>query len=191
MGPLISCEPTPKRCQRSSPSQRCAWYRRGRRPGSGPSRAVGALGALEDHRWCVWHRLACRSSRCWCVACSRRPGSWTWCAGSSLSRTSRSGLVKRVAKYHQFHAVNRAVQSTIAAIGTGGWSGRRRLAHPRVWEELGDALLRHQADVATPPWRTRRSLSSPTATTWTTSSSTRCSHRPGPCPRRPVAGRDA
>ena len=31
----------------------------------------------------------------------------------------RDGLVKRVAKYHQFHAVNKAVDSTIAAIGRG------------------------------------------------------------------------
>jgi type I restriction enzyme R subunit len=43
----------------------------------------------------------------------------------------RSGLVKRVARYHQFHAVNRAVESTIAAIGRG--DGRAGV----VWHTQG------------------------------------------------------
>jgi type I restriction enzyme, R subunit len=43
----------------------------------------------------------------------------------------RSGLVKRVAKYHQFYAVNRAVAGTIAAMGRG--DGRAGV----VWHTQG------------------------------------------------------
>jgi len=43
----------------------------------------------------------------------------------------RSGLVKRIARYHQFHAVNRAVDSTVAAIGRG--DGRAGV----VWHTQG------------------------------------------------------
>jgi len=43
----------------------------------------------------------------------------------------RSGLVKRVAKYHQFHAVNKAVDSTVAAIKRG--DGRAGV----VWHTQG------------------------------------------------------
>jgi type I restriction enzyme R subunit len=35
----------------------------------------------------------------------------------------RTGLVKRVAKYHQFHAVNKAVQSTLEAVARGDGRG--------------------------------------------------------------------
>ncbi len=43
----------------------------------------------------------------------------------------RSGLTKRVARYHQFHAVNRAIASTVAAIGRG--DGRAGV----VWHTQG------------------------------------------------------
>jgi len=43
----------------------------------------------------------------------------------------RDGLVKRLAKYHQFHAVNKAVASTLAAIGRG--DGRAGV----VWHTQG------------------------------------------------------
>jgi type I restriction enzyme, R subunit len=43
----------------------------------------------------------------------------------------RSGLVKRVAKYHQFYAVNRAVAGTVAAMGRG--DGRAGV----VWHTQG------------------------------------------------------
>ena len=39
---------------------------------------------------------------------------------SSSSPTSRTGLVKRVAKYHQYWAVNAAVESTVEAAGPDG-----------------------------------------------------------------------
>jgi type I restriction enzyme R subunit len=62
----------------------------------------------------------------------------------------RDGLVKRVAKYHQFHAVNKAVDSTLAAIGRG--DGRAGV----VWHTQGSGkslemlftagkLMRHPA----------------------------------------------
>ncbi len=62
----------------------------------------------------------------------------------------RSGLVKRVAKYHQFHAVNKAVNETIAAISRG--DGRAGV----VWHTQGSGksiemlfyvakILRHPA----------------------------------------------
>ncbi len=44
----------------------------------------------------------------------------------------RAGLVKRVAKYHQFHAVNKAVAETTAAVLRGDGPGRCGVAHPRV-----------------------------------------------------------
>ena len=43
----------------------------------------------------------------------------------------RSGLIKRVAKYHQFHAVNRAVATTVDAVGRG--DGRAGV----VWHTQG------------------------------------------------------
>ena len=60
----------------------------------------------------------------------------------------RDGLVKRVAKYHQFHAVNRAV--TPDRRGYRAWRrpGWCRLAHPRLWQEPGDAVLRREDHAA-------------------------------------------
>lgn len=43
----------------------------------------------------------------------------------------RGGLVKRVAKYHQYHAVNRAVRATVSAVGRG--DGRAGV----VWHTQG------------------------------------------------------
>jgi type I restriction enzyme, R subunit len=43
----------------------------------------------------------------------------------------RTGLVKWVAKYHQFHAVNRAVAATLEAVGRG--DGRAGV----VWHTQG------------------------------------------------------
>ena len=58
----------------------------------------------------------CRSCR-WCSRASSSSGaSSTWSATSSSSRTTGGGeLVKKMAGYHQFHAVNVAVAETLRA----------------------------------------------------------------------------
>ena len=67
------------------------------------------------------------------------------CATSSCSRDEPAGLVKRVAKYHQYWAVNAAVESTIEASGPerrpAWWRG---VAHPGLGQELRDAALRRE-----------------------------------------------
>ncbi|MEI2640955.1 MAG: type I restriction endonuclease [Candidatus Nanopelagicales bacterium] len=83
-------------------------------------RRLRALRAVEDDRRPRGgHRTGPRW-RCCSRACSSRPGSSTSCATSSCSPTSRTGMVKRVAKYHQYWAVNAAVESTVVAAGEGG-----------------------------------------------------------------------
>ena len=102
----------------------------------------------------------------------------------------RAGLVKRLAKYHQFHAVNKAVAATVEAIGRG--DGRAGV----VWHTQGsgkslEMLFCVTKLMDTPPWRTQPSWSSRIATIWTTSSSTRCSPPLAPClsdPFRPSLG---
>ena len=101
---------------------------------------------------------------------------------------------RRLAGYHQFHAVNIAVEETIRAAGAGAMelkegaaairqetarrrnrrpARRRGLAHAGIGQEPDDGVLRRAAGARTRRWRTRRSWSSPTATTSTTSSSAR------------------
>ena len=64
-----------------------------------------------------------------------------WCATSWCSPTSRVGLVKKVAKYHQYWAVTKAVEATLEAVAGDGRAGV-------VWhtqgsgKSLGDAVLR-------------------------------------------------
>ena len=126
----------------------------------------------------------------------RRSGaSSTWCATSSSSRTTGGGtLVKKMAGYHQFHAVQVAVEETLraaraaraadrAAEPAGGTrraaarrqarrpARRRGLAHAGLGQEPDHGLLRRARSSASRRWRTRRSSCSPTATTSTTSSS--------------------
>ena len=113
---------------------------------------IGALGAGKE--WFKpWRTIAgredaapaCPSCR-WCWrACSRSAASSTCCATSSCSRTSGGGqLVKKMAGYHQFHAVNVAVEETLRAArrathearppGLSGWyeAGRRGRAASRA-----------------------------------------------------------
>ena len=60
----------------------------------------------------------------------------------------RDGLVKRVAKYHQFHAVNRAVTRHRGGCRARRRPGRCRLAHARLRQEPGDAVLRREDHAA-------------------------------------------
>ena len=102
-------------------------------------------------------------------------------------------IVKKMAGYHQFHAVNVAVEETLraaqsqAAAATpgryetgrkpGGEAGDRRVGV--VWHTQGSGksltMAFYAGRVILDPgrWRTRRSWCSPTATTSTTSSSAR------------------
>jgi type I restriction enzyme R subunit len=54
--------------------------------------------------------------------CSSRGAFSTWCATSSCSRTTAAGaaLVKKMAGYHQFHAVQVAVEETLRAAELAG-----------------------------------------------------------------------
>ena len=88
-------------------------------------------------------------------------------------------------KYHQYWAVNAAVESTIEASGPDG--DRRGGV---VWHTQGSGKsiemlpTRRRSMRARPRWATRRWCSSPIATISTTSCSARCSPRPASCPRR-------
>jgi type I restriction enzyme R subunit len=58
-------------------------------------------------------------------------------------------LVKKVAGYHQFHAVRAVVQSVLKASAPGGHAqGRRRLAHAGCRQEHRDDLSGRRADGA-------------------------------------------
>ena len=103
-----------------------------------------ALHGLAHHRR-RGHRPAGRDAtswRRWCGACSSASCCWTTCATSSCSRTTAS-LVKKVAGYHQFHAVRAVVQSVLAASRPGRLAqGRRGVAHAGRGQEHRDDLLR-------------------------------------------------
>jgi type I restriction enzyme, R subunit len=66
----------------------------------------------------------------------------------------RIGVVKRVAKYHQFHAVNKAVAETVAAVSRGmvvpGWCGTHR-GPVRAWRCCSTSARCY----ATRRWQTR------------------------------------
>ena len=94
-------------------------------------------------------------------------------------------LVKKMAGYHQFHAVNAAIEETVRACAPGPQSSqlgdsaastsctapspagpqarrpphRRRLAHPGLRQEPHHGLLRRAASSSTRPWRTPPSSS--------------------------------
>ena len=108
-----------------------------------------------------------------------------------------------MAGYHQFHAVNVAVEETLRAAraarrrrGAGRTrraqarrrarrpARRRGLAHAGLGQEPDDGVLRRPRHPATRRWRTRRSSCSPTATTSTTSSSARSPAARSCCARR-------
>ena len=102
---------------------------------------------------------------------SRSGASWTSCATSSCSRTEHGAVAKKLAGYHQFHAVNRALTPHWrprgpAETSVAAWSGiRRARARASPWSST------RARSSSTRRWRTRRWLCSPTGTTWTTSSS--------------------
>lgn len=55
----------------------------------------------------------------------------------------RGKIVKKLAGYHQFHAVRVAVERTVAASGKGGETSRRRSWHtPGLGQEPDDGVLR-------------------------------------------------
>ena len=107
-----------------------------------------------------------------------------------------SGLIKILAGYHQFHAVQRAIDSTIRASSAEDVHGRpgglrasqrqapvqgrppggRHLAHPGVGQKPADGLLRRASGQASRPWTIPPWSSSPIATIWTISCSA-----PSPC----------
>ena len=107
----------------------------------------------------------CRSSRCCSRASSRSAASSTCSATSSSSRTRRrASSPRRSPGYHQFHAVNVAVEETLRATGalramaTGPRrirasrrpARRRRLAHAGVGQEPDDGLLRRAGHRSSP-----------------------------------------
>jgi len=90
----------------------------------------------------------------------------------------RGGVVKRIAKYHQFRAVNKAVDATVAALERG--DGRACV----VWHTQGSVRAWRWSSMSgrsclIRPWRTRPWSCSPIATISMTSFSMRCSLRLG------------
>ena len=95
-------------------------------------------------------------------------------------------LVKKMAGYHQFHAVQAAVEETFRAAKLqraasaesnrrpGGDPGDRRIGvvwhNQGIWKEPDHGLLCRRPGDGTRTWRTRPLSSSPTVTTWTTNS---------------------
>ena len=63
-----------------------------------------------------------RSCSC-CTACSSTTGSSTCCSATSRSPAIDGGLVKRIAKPHQYFAVSKAVRKTIEAVRSDGRAG--------------------------------------------------------------------
>jgi type I restriction enzyme R subunit len=93
-----------------------------------------------------------------------------------------AGLVKRVAKYHQYWAVNAAVESTIEAAGPDGDRRGGVVWHTQGSGKSIEMLLYAAKIMRSARMAIRRWCSSQTATIWTTSCSVRCSPRRGSCP---------
>ena len=170
-----------------------------RRAGSGSCRGARSTG--EDWPLRSDAGAAGRARR----ASSSSGGSSTWCAHFIVFEDDGGGtLVKKMAGYHQFHAVNVAVEETLRAANrapeaeeaagryapatarrrAGRPARRRRLAHAGLGQEPDDGVLRRAGHPATRRWRTRPSSCSPTATTSTTSSSARSRAATTCCARR-------
>ncbi len=93
---------------------------------------------------------------------------------------SDGGLVKRIAKPHQYFAVSKAVRKTLEAVRSNGHAGvvwhTQGSGKSMEMELYANQVLRHRRSA------TRRSSCSPTGPTWTTSSTARS--RPANCCRR-------
>ena len=120
---------------------------------TGTQARMGPLAGQFEH-YAPWKTIdgeaagCLRESRRWkssSAGCSSLPASWTLSGTSSPSPTSASGLVKRVAKYHQFHAVNKAVDRR-SRRSSEETAGPVSSGTPRVRQEPGDALLRREDD---------------------------------------------
>ena len=174
--PSTSSRPTSSRSRRCSPSTRCWSISDGVQARIGTlDRRLGAVHALAHHR------------RARTLAAGGMPELQVLLEGVFEKRRfldlvrhfivfeddGGGKLVKKMAGYHQFHAVNKAVDCDRE--GVAAPTGDRRVGV--VWHTQGsrqepdDGLLRRAGRSCTRRWRTRRSSSSPTATTWTTSSS--------------------
>ena len=55
-------------------------------------------------------------------------------------------LAKKIARYHQFHAVRKALEPPPRVVGRWRRQGRRPLAHAGLRQVADDALLRRKAD---------------------------------------------
>ena len=86
---------------------------------------------------------------------ARRPSS-TSSGTSSPSPTNALGSIKRVAKYHQFHAVNKRGRHDRGRCRPRRRPGWRRLAHAGLWQEPGDAVLRREDHARIRRWRIRQ-----------------------------------
>ena len=140
----ISSGPTQPRSPRSSPSTPCCVVSTGTQARIGPLRwPLRALRSLEDDRW---PKLAAPGTP---RDGGARPGRVRPARFLDLVRNFVSFSDERrrhgeaSAKYHQFHAVSKAVDSH-ARGDRGRMAGWRCLAHPGLRQEPGDALLRRQ-----------------------------------------------
>ncbi len=141
--PSTSSRPTRRRSRRCSPTTRC-WSSR-----TASQARIGSLGAgqgvvqalAHDRRARRCAAATCRSCR-WCSkACSSSAASSTWSAHFVVFEDDGGGkLVKKMAGYHQFHAVNVAVEETLrrrCERDRGGSAGRTRRGSPAASRATG------------------------------------------------------